>query len=135
MPGRLAAMVQAGFAATLRALRVLGPVWKYRSPSWNAAPNMAACGRPSGLTVPRTNVVSMPNGPAVSSSSGRLHGIGCDPEVVSRLVVSIGSRVGMPVQTATAARTHRPRREPTSGLTAPVSEASLRVVLLEQPGR
>jgi hypothetical protein len=42
MPGSLTDSVQAGFADRLRALRVSGPLVKYRSPSSHTAPIPAA---------------------------------------------------------------------------------------------
>src|SRR3954447_11952553 len=45
------AMEQRGSRATLRALRVLRPVWNQNAPSTQRAPTAVTCGLPSSLTV------------------------------------------------------------------------------------
>src|SRR5262249_19050915 len=60
MPLRRTDTVHAGLAARSRDLRILGPLVKYRPPSCQRQPTPAACGAPSGPTVPRKNVTSGP---------------------------------------------------------------------------
>src|SRR6266498_222571 len=79
IPSSLHDLVQAGLVARLRALRVSGPLVKYRSPSSQSAPIPAACGRPSGRDVPRKKVMSGVGDPPMSRSCGLLHGISADP--------------------------------------------------------
>src|SRR3954468_20782999 len=71
-------------------------------PSYLAAPILAECGPPSGRTVPRKEDASA-SAPASSRSRARFHGSGSVADVLSRLVVAVGSRLGMSL------RPHRDR--------------------------
>src|SRR5215213_7648596 len=63
-------------------------------PSYQAAPILAECGLPSGRTVPRKEAASA-SAPAASRSRARFHGSGSVSDVLSRLVVAVGSRLVM----------------------------------------
>src|ERR687889_2635346 len=71
-------------------------------PSYQAAPILAECGLPSGRTVPRKEAASA-SAPASSRSRARFHGSGSVSDVLSRLVVAVGSRLVMSL------RPHRDR--------------------------
>src|SRR3954453_16535570 len=69
-------------------------------PSYQAAPILAECGLPSARTVPRKEAAST-SAPASSKSRARFHGSGSVSDVLSRLVVAVGSRL------VTSLRPHR----------------------------
>src|SRR3954468_7377367 len=100
IPVKLVESVHAGLTSRLRALRVCSPVWKYTLPSYQAAPILAACGLPSGRTLPRKEAASA-SAPASSRSRARFHGSGSVSDVLSRLVVAVGSGL------VTSLRPHR----------------------------
>src|SRR5918998_3906862 len=89
-------------------------------PSYQAAPILAECGLPSGRTVPKKEAASA-SAPASSRSRARFHGSGSVSDVLSRLVVAVGSRLVMslkphPDRELIVGRRFHSRRASTAGL-------------------
>src|ERR671920_1173433 len=89
-------------------------------PSYQAAPILAECGLPSGRTVARKEAASA-SAPASSRSRARFHGSGSVSDVLSRLVVAVGSRLVMSLRPhrdreLIAGRGFHSRRASTAGL-------------------
>src|SRR3954470_9079628 len=99
-------------------------------PSYQAAPILAACGLPSRRTVPRKEAASA-SAPASRRSRARFHGSGSVADVLSRLVVAVGSRLVMSLRPhrdreLIAGRRFHSRRASTSNpLRAPASDVQL----------